>query len=151
MGPLIYVLPRAPDSLKTALYPCNSFMFQLFQNCDEYTCLGKQFKCKGNSTISGFCISADKKCNHQVDCPGGEDEVNCPPKVCPKNQYKCSNDKCIPSVWVCDGDNDCGDNTGIYYKKFALFFLLSVLIQHKMFRRQSYRGFKGAEIFDRDF
>ncbi len=85
----------------------------LLQNCDEYTCLGKQFKCKGNSTISGFCISADKKCNHQVDCPGGEDEVNCPPKVCPKNQYKCNNDKCIPSVWVCDGDNDCGDNTGI--------------------------------------
>jgi low-density lipoprotein receptor-related protein 1 (alpha-2-macroglobulin receptor) len=85
-----------------------------FQNCDDYTCLGKQFKCKGNATVSGFCLPADKKCNHHQDCPGGEDEIDCPPKVCPKNQYKCNNDKCIPSVWVCDGDNDCGDNTGLF-------------------------------------
>ena len=46
-----------------------------------------------------------------MDCPGGEDERDCPPKKCPENHFKCSNDKCVPNVWVCDGDNDCGDGS----------------------------------------
>lgn len=37
--------------------------------------------------------------------------MNCPDKKCPINQFKCQNNNCIPNVWVCDGDNDCGDNT----------------------------------------
>ncbi len=82
------------------------------RNCDEYPCYGNQFKCTGNGTVSGYCIPPDRHCNGHVDCPNGEDEVDCPPKMCPVNHYKCHNQKCIPSVWVCDGDNDCGDNTG---------------------------------------
>ncbi|XP_067002275.2 very low-density lipoprotein receptor isoform X2 [Anabrus simplex] len=27
------------------------------------------------------------------------------------DQHKCPNGICIPQVWVCDQDNDCGDNT----------------------------------------
>ena len=46
-----------------------------------------------------------------MDCPGGEDERDCPPKKCPENHFKCANDKCVPNVWVCDGDNDCGDGS----------------------------------------
>ena len=30
---------------------------------------------------------------------------------CPENHFKCGNEKCVPAVWVCDGDNDCGDGS----------------------------------------
>ena len=68
-----------------------------------------------NSTaLGGFCIPLDKRCNHNIgqshplflfkllflyynykftynssiDCPGGEDELDCPPKECPENHFK---------------------------------------------------------------
>lgn len=28
---------------------------------------------------------------------------------CSPNQYRCSNGRCISSIWKCDSDNDCGD------------------------------------------
>ena len=30
---------------------------------------------------------------------------------CADNQFKCNNKRCIPYVWRCDNDNDCGDNS----------------------------------------
>lgn len=30
-------------------------------------------------------------------------------KKCTADQFKCKNDLCIPKLWACDGDNDCGD------------------------------------------
>ena len=83
------------------------------RNCDQYQCLKNQFKCSAivNGTMSSFCISNDRKCNKIPDCAGGEDEKDCPPVNCPVNNFKCDNDACVPNVWVCDGDNDCGDNS----------------------------------------
>ncbi|RZF40959.1 hypothetical protein LSTR_LSTR013214 [Laodelphax striatellus] len=79
--------------------------------CDHYTCLPTQFKCKGNGTVSDFCINLNKRCDGVPDCPNKKDEEDCPPKTCQGNQYACDSGKCIPLVWVCDGDNDCRDNS----------------------------------------
>ena len=31
------------------------------------------------------------------------------PKQCLVSQFQCNSTKCIPYLWQCDGDNDCGD------------------------------------------
>ncbi|KAF5306597.1 hypothetical protein FQR65_LT18530 [Abscondita terminalis] len=80
-------------------------------DCQHYTCLKNQFRCTGNENVTSRCIPANQRCDKNKDCPLGEDEFECPPATCPPNQYKCNNDKCIPTVWVCDNDNDCGDES----------------------------------------
>lgn len=44
------------------------------------------FKCKGNGTVPGHCIVANKHCDGMKDCPLGEDEADCPDRTCPSNQ-----------------------------------------------------------------
>ena len=34
---------------------------------------------QGNLSSGGFCIPLEKRCNRKADCPGGEDERDCPP------------------------------------------------------------------------
>ncbi|KAB0803781.1 hypothetical protein PPYR_00751 [Photinus pyralis] len=80
-------------------------------DCQHYTCLNNQFRCPGNESVTARCIPSSQRCDRNKDCPLGEDEFKCPPATCPPNQYKCNNDKCIPTVWVCDNDNDCGDES----------------------------------------
>lgn len=79
--------------------------------CKNYSCLDTQFRCNGNGSIDPFCIPINQRCDLHIDCPLGEDEENCPAATCPPNQFKCNNGKCVPSVWVCDYDNDCEDNS----------------------------------------
>ncbi|XP_023485552.2 low-density lipoprotein receptor-related protein 8 isoform X12 [Equus caballus] len=38
---------------------------------------------------------------------GGQGSV----KECEENQFRCRNERCIPSVWRCDEDDDCSDNS----------------------------------------
>uniref|UniRef100_A0A8D1LIH2 EGF-like domain-containing protein n=1 Tax=Sus scrofa TaxID=9823 RepID=A0A8D1LIH2_PIG len=34
-----------------------------------------------------------------------------PAKECEENQFRCRNERCIPSLWRCDEDDDCSDNS----------------------------------------
>lgn len=31
--------------------------------------------------------------------------------VCEPNEFKCNNGKCVLKTWICDSDDDCGDNS----------------------------------------
>lgn len=57
-----------------------------------------------------------------ITLPNGELQCQCPTGYqlqnntcvktehsCLPNQYRCSNGRCINSIWKCDSDNDCGD------------------------------------------
>lgn len=38
----------------------------------------------------------------------GDDEVNCENTVCSEGNFRCnSTGKCIPTMWLCDGEIDC--------------------------------------------
>lgn len=31
--------------------------------------------------------------------------------MCAARQFQCDNNRCVPLTWVCEGENDCGDNS----------------------------------------
>lgn len=37
--------------------------------------------------------------------------VSAAPRECEEDEFQCQNGYCIRSLWHCDGDNDCGDNS----------------------------------------
>lgn len=37
--------------------------------------------------------------------------VSLEPRPCSESEFRCDNEQCIPGNWVCDHDNDCGDNS----------------------------------------
>ena len=44
------------------------------------------------------------------------DEVDCPPryeggKYCPEERFECKNHLCVRQTDMCDGNDDCGDNS----------------------------------------
>ena len=33
------------------------------------------------------------------------------PAACSSSEFTCNNGKCVPYLWKCDKNNDCGDNS----------------------------------------
>ncbi|XP_042234600.1 low-density lipoprotein receptor-like [Homarus americanus] len=60
---------------------------------------------------TGVCMCVDKHlvCNGEVDCPGGEDEVDCSPNQC--TEFMCGSGRCVEKGRLCDGFDDCGDDS----------------------------------------
>lgn len=76
-----------------------------------------QFQCR-----TGTCIWETYVCDNDFDCPGKEDEENCPQvKTCAAlSEYQCRRSSgCIPSTLICDGHDDCADG----YVCFVIFVL----------------------------
>ncbi|CAH2097282.1 unnamed protein product [Euphydryas editha] len=83
------------------------------RDCDRFTCLASQWKCAGDAAagVPARCVPAAARCDGVRDCAGGEDERDCPPPTCPPHHFQCGTGACVPSVWVCDEDGDCGDES----------------------------------------
>ncbi|XP_037075728.1 basement membrane-specific heparan sulfate proteoglycan core protein-like isoform X4 [Pollicipes pollicipes] len=72
--------------------------------------------CRGDNVAfcsDGTLICEVQLCDGKRDCPGGDDENNCPDKpssdVCGASELLCDVSRCVPFTRRCDGVQDCTD------------------------------------------
>ena len=49
--------------------------------------------------MNGQCIDKDWRCDNDVDCDDKTDEIDCEPRICKPDEFKCKNGRCIPKAW----------------------------------------------------
>ena len=82
---------------------------------DKRTCIANctklQHRC-GPEGQDDRCVPWHWKCDGKKDCKNGNDEpASCPERVCQDGQFQCKNKNCTLTTSLCDGIDDCGDNS----------------------------------------
>ncbi|KAM9759324.1 low-density lipoprotein receptor-related protein 1-like isoform 2-T2 [Menidia menidia] len=80
------------------------------EECVKFQCPPtRQFRCHNDRV----CLPVSKRCDGVNNCGDNSDELNClaPPStpVCQKDEFQCSNGRCISSTLRCNYFNDCED------------------------------------------
>ncbi|KAK9512535.1 hypothetical protein O3M35_000936 [Rhynocoris fuscipes] len=78
----------------------------------SHLCFAQPNKAAPKCACPDELISRENKCL----CPDGSlpsQNNTCPKKAktCAPTMFSCKNNNCIPNLWRCDGENDCGDNS----------------------------------------
>lgn len=74
---------------------------------DEFPAFCEKFECPSGSTKcrNGYqCLLNEKWHDGSIDCQESDDDEEVD---CGSGYFKCSDNKCIPGSWMCDGDKDC--------------------------------------------
>ncbi|XP_067011986.2 sortilin-related receptor isoform X2 [Anabrus simplex] len=84
--------------------------------CANRTAAGCDYLCMGMPGNKRACLCPEEMnmVNGACVCPdGSKPSVNGTCKqigsTCAHDYFKCNNGACIPNLWKCDGDDDCGD------------------------------------------
>ncbi|GCB72649.1 hypothetical protein scyTo_0002111 [Scyliorhinus torazame] len=79
------------------------------ETCVKFQCPPpRSFRCKNGRV----CLRPERVCDKVNNCGDNSDEVDCGKQIqraCGKDEFTCSNGKCIPVELQCDMFNDCAD------------------------------------------
>ena len=53
------------------------------------------------------------------------------PESCPKDLFLCANNKCLDPSILCDGNDDCGDNSDESTICFGMLYSPHIILIHK--------------------
>lgn len=97
MDAICFVLPDFVSIVKKTLQAMRLAGPATLSDASRRTCMLMQLAC-----IALLLIHIDAAPRHDDDWFTGT-------AACTESEFKCTNGRCIPAVWHCDGDKDCHD------------------------------------------